>query len=754
MTSTKRLTISIFGTVQGVGFRPFVYRLAQGNSLTGFVKNQGGIVKLEAQGNEADLKNFTRELKKRAPKASRILRIESAEIAIATNETSFEIVNSETAKNSFTPPSDIAMCEFCRRELLDKNDRRYRYPFINCTECGPRLTIIERAPYDRAQTTMADFAMCESCKSEYENPLNRRYHAEPIACEVCGPSCFCADFMGEAAILHAVETLKQGKIVAIKGIGGYHLVCKVEREIIESLREKKGRDAKPFAVMARDTETVKKYLKVNDAEQKMLESAAAPIVVLEQNERKFFENLLSTDTDTVGVMLPYTPLHTLIMEEFEFLVMTSGNFAGEAIIFDDNLAKSSFLGVAKEVLSHNRPIFAPIDDSVARIFEGVPQIIRRARGYAPKPLICDEMEEDSPTILAAGAQMKSAFALNRGNELFLSQHIGELESVLDAYTCEIERYKLMLGVEPEAAVIDLHPAYSYRDYFEKSGLKIVEIQHHRAHIASCFVENQLKSTEEVIGIALDGLGFGDDGALWGGEIFSGNILSLTRVASLTPITLPRGESAKYPYISALSVGADERIFANDARIATNIQLVKSVIANNVNTIKCTSAGRLFDAAAAILGLKNTASFDGEAGMALETYANDALGKSADTYDVSLIKAENGLIEMRHQGIFAGIFADVARGESASNIAFKFHASLAKLITLGATATREKSGINTVLLSGGVFQNILLLSLVCENLRALGFIVYTHGDTVPTNDGGLSIGQLFIYNAELFAKKQP
>jgi len=754
MTSIKRLTISLFGTVQGVGFRPFVYRIACENNLTGFVKNRGGIVKIEAQGSAENLNNFTRELKEKPPKASNIVHAESAEIAIIEDELSFEIIKSESAENSFTPPSDIAMCERCRRELFDKNNHRYRYPFINCTECGSRLTIIKSAPYDRAQTTMAGFAMCDDCKREYENPLNRRYHAEPIACEKCGPSCFCDGFSGEAAISRAVETLKQGKIVAIKGIGGYHLCCKVERGVIGDLREKKGRDAKPFALMARNTATVQKYLKVSDAERKMLESAAAPITILAQNEHNFFRDLLSADTDTVGVMLPYTPLHTLIMEEFDFLVVTSGNFGGEAIIFDDESAKNAFLSVADTILSHNRPIFAPIDDSVARIFEGTPQIIRRARGFSPKPLIYEEIGSNSPTILAAGAQMKSAFAINRGNELFLSQHIGELENVLEAYTREIERYKLMLGVEPEAVAIDLHPTYSYREYFENLGLKTVEIQHHRAHIASCFVENRLKLDEKVIGIALDGLGFGDDGTLWGGEIFSGNIWDLTRVAHLTPITLPRGESAKYPYISALSVGTDGAMFASDERIAANIPLVQGVIESHVNTIKCTSAGRLFDAAAAILGLKNIASFDGEAGMALETRAKHAPDKSVDTYAVSLENREDGLIEMCHRSIFEEIFADLARSECIENIAFKFHVSLAKLVTLGAVAAREKSGINIVLLSGGVFQNTLLLGLIVENLRKLNFVVHTHGDTVPTNDGGIALGQLLIlrgYRVQTFIK---
>jgi len=733
----KRLFILVEGTVQGVGFRPYIYHLATTRGLIGNVKNIGGTVAIEVQGDTKNVDIFLSDITKYAPKASYITNISYTNKDLKSGECFF-IFESENSEAYFTPSVDIAMCEKCKKELFNPRDKRYRYPFINCTECGPRWTIIYKAPYDRENTTMADFPMCKNCKSEYLNENDRRYHAEPIACKECGPTIFCDENEGEKALKRAVHHLKDGKIVAVKGIGGYHLACLPNTDIVKNLRERKNRDNKPFAVMMRDIAIVKTYCEVSEKEEELLLSEKAPIVILEGKSGNRLSEVLSGDTTTIGVLLPYTPLHALLLEHFDCLIMTSGNAGGQAIIFDDKTARDILSDIADSVLWHNRPICAPIDDSVSRVFDGHEYIIRHSRGYAPSPIIYNGLSKSS--VFAAGAEMKSAFAVSKNDKIFLSQHIGELHDVIEYYILEIERYLSVLNIKPDFAVVDAHPNYSYHEYLSSIGIETIKVQHHRAHIAACFVENGLKIDESVIGVALDGLGYGDDGALWGGEIFTGNIYNLKRTVHLEYFDLPRGESALKPYVSAVSLGADNFNFAGvDPYLA---ELAKNVIKNKVNTVKTSSAGRLFDGAAAVLNLKTVATYDGEAGLALESLAYTSKKKKIKEYEVYLSQKGDTFF-MSHSSIFSGMIDDLKNGVETAEIALKFHYSLAQLIFLGVLKAREVSGCSTVLLSGGVFQNILFLDIMYKKLKDGGFSVYTHQGKVPSNDGGIAVGQLLI-----------
>ncbi|GAC1446015.1 MAG: carbamoyltransferase HypF [Pyrinomonadaceae bacterium] len=754
-----RTQILVRGIVQGVGFRPFVYSLAQRQSLKGRVFNNSIGVLIDVEGECGIIEQFINEIKMNPPPLSLIDSIERNDNLNAAHYNDFRIIESDSNGAKFTPISaDIATCADCLREMSDSQDRRHRYPFINCTNCGPRFTIIEGIPYDRAQTTMRDFKMCAACRSEYENPLDRRFHAEPTACAICGPRIFLTDARGceiesgDETIKRAQLLLSQGKIIAIKGIGGFHLACDaLNAEAVERLRERKYREDKPFAMMAGSIGVIKEYCFVSECEESLLVAESRPIVLLRKKFDAAIPQAIAPRANSLGFMLPYSPLHHLLFENSDRpLVMTSANISDEPICYENRDALERLQNIADCFLLHNRRIHIRTDDSVMRACGENQIILRRSRGYAPAPVKTTFKFERE--ILACGAELKNTFCLTRANYAFVGHHIGDLENLetLGSFTQGIEHYKRLFHLQPEIVAYDLHPEYLSTKYalaLDEITTKI-GIQHHHAHVASCMVDNDIEG--DCIGVVLDGLGYGTDGRLWGGEFFSANFAEAERLAHLEYVPMPGGAKAiREPWrMAAIYL---HRAYGDDF-VHLKIPFVQKMnketwktlrrmTETNTNSPETSSMGRLFDAVSSLLGLREVVNYEGQAAVELEAIAELAL---TDGYEFE-IDTQSNLI--KSGAVIRGIVEDLRADVSPQKISTKFHYGVAQLIASVARRIRDERKLRRIVLSGGVFQNMLLLENVYRILKEDGFDVFTHR-RVPTNDGGIALGQAAIANARL------
>jgi len=757
----ERREIAIRGIVQGVGFRPFVYGLASRLKLNGFVRNSTGGVHIEVEGERGELDRFLDEIRKSPPPLSRIEELHWRTRAMC-GEASFRIEKSEAEVGAPVMISpDVATCDECLAEMFDPGDRRYRYPFLNCTNCGPRLTIISAAPYDRQRTTMAGFEMCAECRREYEDPTNRRFHAQPTACAVCGPKLMLFDANGKEMpndpIAKCAEAIGAGKIVAIKGLGGYHLACDARNEeAVRELRRRKHRDEKPFAVMVRDVEAARFICEVSQAEEELLRSAARPIVLLRRSEESAagaaaYEGLpdnVAPRNPNVGVMLPYTPVHHLLFSalstEHSALIMTSGNRADEPIATGEPEVFERLRGIADLFLTNNRGIHVRCDDSVVRVVDGRQSLIRRSRGYAPRPIRL--RVECAQPILAVGGQLKNTFALARGRHAIVSHHIGDLDHYLAraAFERDIALYEKLFEIAPAVIAHDLHPDYGSTRYAQKrareTGAQLIAVQHHHAHMASCMAEHGLH--ERVIGVSLDGTGYGTDGAIWGGEFLVGDLVDFRRVAHLRYVPMPGGESAiKQPWRMAISYLRDAGL--DDATRHPAAATIGQMLAKNVNCPPTSSMGRLFDAVAALIGVRQEVSFEGQAAVELEALA--ARGETTESYEFQIISGEP--LEISAATMIRAIVEDLQRNIPIAEIARKFQNSVARLIGKVCKQLRETFGIETVVLSGGVCMNTLLMQRSIAILSREGFRTFAQ-ELVPANDGGLSLGQIAVAAARM------
>ncbi len=735
-----RIRIQVRGIVQGVGFRPFVYRQAARFGLSGFVQNTGSGVTIEIEGESAACAGFLAALSAEAPPLSRIQSIEPNEIP-TTGERGFTIIASEGGEKSALVSPDIGICDDCRQELFTPSDRRYRYPFINCTNCGPRFSIIEDIPYDRKFTSMRGFRQCAPCQSEYENPLNRRFHAQPNACAVCGPRLsFLVDGIeqeGDPVALFA-EAIRAGKIVAVKGIGGFHLACSATNETAALLlRARKQRYEKPFAVMLRDVDDVRHYCTVSSEEEALLTSAKKPIVLLQKRTDSALAPSVAPENHRLGVMLPYTPLHCLLLEETPALVLTSGNVSDRPMLYRDKDVPAAFASLSDAVLTHNRPIVRRVDDSVFVTSLGEPRPLRRARGWAPEPV---PITAGQSHILAMGAQQKNTFCLVKDGQAFLSSHVGDLDDpdTEAEYLREIVSMQRLFSVEPEVVACDLHPDYASTRLAQEMHLPLITIQHHHAHFASVLAEHAMQSP--ALGFIWDGTGYGEDGTIWGGETLFGTVVQSQRIGHILPFRLFGGEAAVHePWRVALSVAELTLDRAQALQLfparAREAEVLLRASDAGLNAPVTTSMGRLFDAVAALCRLRETVSYEGQAAIELEQIADES---EQDRYRFSIVREPDGWI-YDWRSVVQGVILDAASGVLPSRISMRFHRALAALIVDAAKVHREATDCKLVALSGGCFQNELLLKLCVEELTRAGFTVLINR-LVPCNDGGISYGQ--------------
>ncbi len=751
--------------MQGVGFRPFVFSLARQRALKGRVLNNPAGVLIDIEGEATTIDHFVSALSLNSPPCSLVESVERRDNLALAHYPDFRIVESTTNGAKFTPiAADSATCRDCLAELFNPQDRRYRYPFINCTNCGPRFTIIEDIPYDRAQTTMRDFAMCAACRAEYENPLDRRFHAEPIACSLCGPRLSLTDAYGRAvepdaltndgALSRVRGLLLDGQIVVIKGIGGFHLACDaLNAEAVERLRQRKYREDKPFALMANSVALIREYCAASEAEAALLASERRPVVLLTKRAEAVIPEAVAPGVHTLGFMLPYSPLHYLLIENLDRpLVLTSGNVAAEPVCYEDDEATQRLNKIADYFLLHNRRIHLRTDDSVTRLHAGREMILRRSRGYAPAPV--KTSFKFAREILACGAELKNTFCLTRDNYAFISHHIGDLENLetLRSFTAGIEHYKRLFHLQPDVVAYDLHPEYLSTKYalaLDETSDKL-GVQHHHAHIASCMADNEIDG--DVIGIALDGLGFGTDGHLWGGEFFVANFADAERIAHLDYIPMPGGAQAiREPWRMAavyLHRTLGDEFLQLDIPFVQGLDrrawtTLRRMLLTGTNSPETSSMGRLFDAVASLLGLRNVVNYEGQAAIELETLA---ARPATQSYEFEI--AAGGSI-IKADAVIRRAVADLLDGVPAPTVSAKFHLGVAHLIGAVARNVRDVRRLNRVVLSGGVFQNMLLLDHACRILAADGFEVFTHS-RVPTNDGGISFGQAAVANARLAA----
>jgi len=748
----ERRAIVVRGIVQGVGFRPFVCNLATRLHLHGFVRNQTGTLLIEVEGEPPSLEQFLTELANRPPPLAHVEHL-SWEAMPPQGERQFSIASSEFAPTSpvFISP-DVATCADCLAELFDPANRRHGYPFLNCTNCGPRLTIITGAPYDRPRTTMASFVMCPACRAEYDHPADRRFHAQPTACADCGPRLQILDAAGRPVpapdpLAHFAAALRDGRIGALKGLGGYHLACDARsRATVAELRRRKHRDEKPFAVMVPDLAAAEKIGAVGPAERELLLSPRAPIVLLHKRPRAVAEEVAPRNP-YLGVLLPYTPLHHLLLRAAggRPLVMTSGNRSDEPIAYRDDEAPEKLAGIADLFLVHDRPIHVRCDDSVTRVVDGAELPLRRSRGYAPAPV---QLPFECPgPILAVGGQLKGTFALGRGRQAFLSHHLGDLDhyEAYRAFEKDVALYEQLFAIVPQVIVHDLHPDYVTSRYAQERaarlGIPLLAVQHHHAHMVSCMAENGL--AEPVIGVTFDGTGFGTDGAVWGGEFLVGDYRAFRRAATLRYVGLPGGDQAiREPWRMAVAhlVDAEVELRPLKARLLpVEVRTVERMLERRINTPLTSSAGRLFDAVAALAGVRDRVSYEGQAAVELEWLATGV--ESDGTYPFALSPGENPLV-VDTRPLIRALAEDTRRGVRTALIARRFHSTLVELIAAVCDRLRGATGLGAVVLSGGVFLNALLTREVSARLGADGFEVYRHR-LVPPNDGGLSLGQLAV-----------
>ena len=746
----KRLEVG--GIVQGVGFRPFVYQLARRHGLAGWVLNDPEGVKIEVEGPWEAINRFVRELQTDAPALAEISDLKQTFVP-PLGETQFEIRKSRAGEERRTLISpDTNVCADCLRELFDPNDRRYRYPFINCTNCGPRYTIIERIPYDRPNTTMSKFPMCAACSREYHDPADRRFHAQPVACPECGPRVELWDAKGrvldvEDPIRETAMRLKRGEILAIKGLGGFHLAVDATNEdAVRELRRRKRREQKPLAVMSGDLASTEQYARFNDAERELLLSFRRPIVLLRKKLPEALAPSVAPRSRCYGVMLPYTPIQYLLFAEgFLSLVMTSGNLSDEPICIANEEAAERLQGIADAFLVHDRDIHARSDDSVTRVMAGRGRVLRRARGYVPMPTA---LQAEGAETLAVGAELKGTIALAKGRNAFLSQHLGDLKSeiALNFFEEAVGHLQRILEINPKVVAHDLHPDYlSTRHAKSMTGLRRVAVQHHHAHIAAVLAERRERGP--VIGVALDGTGQGDDGTIWGGEFLVADFEGYRRVGHLAPMPLPGGDAAvEEPWRTAVAYlyaafGPEWRRL--DIPFVRRIDLsraavVTQLIDRRVNTPYTSSTGRLFDAVSSLLGICDRNSYEGQAPMELEGIAQEGTTSSLD-YEV---RAENGVLLLDPASFIRSAVERIRQGAAVEVISAEFHNAVADAVAEMCERLREHEGVSRVALSGGCFQNLLLFERVVAKLEAGEFRVLTH-DLVPPNDGCIALGQAAV-----------
>jgi len=791
MTESLRLRITIKGVVQGVGFRPFIYRLAREMELKGWVNNSAQGVMIEVEGKEPQLEKFIVRMNQEKPAHSFIQSFQSVYLD-SIGYTEFQIQESDASseKVALVMP-DIATCPECLKEIFDSHNRRYLYPFTNCTHCGPRYSIIEDLPYDRCHTSMKNFTMCPSCQKEYDDPLDRRFHAQPNACGECGPHVEIWDEEGNilcahhAAIVKAAEAIKTGRIVAVKGLGGFHLMADARNEkAVARLRERKHREEKPLALLFPSLKAVEEVCLVSDLEKYLLGSSESPIVLLPKKESWLiglfqnknvevanintfsslgkrpnidFHNVFNEEkvnkrypiapsvapgNPGLGGMLPYTPLHYILMRELSFpVVATSGNISDEPICTDEQQALSTLQGIADLFLIHNRPIVRHVDDSVVRMMMQRPLVLRRARGYAPLPV---HLKEEFPTVLAVGGHLKNTVALSVKDNIFISQHIGDLETKksFDTFKTTIESLTKLYDTRISRVACDMHPEYISTQQAHLIDKPMTRVQHHHAHIVSCMAENELQG--KVLGVSWDGTGYGTDNTIWGGEFLLSTLTDFERIGHLRTFRLPGGEVAiKEPRRTAFGLLYEmykEKVTdlkdlpCLQAFCADEFFIIQRMIDKKFNSPKTSSAGRLFDAVASLIGLRQSVSFEGQAAMALEHVMNHA--KTSEWYNFELIDKPPGGFIVDWSKIIEEVIRDVRAGIALGMISARFHNALVEVIVDTARRAKEKR----VVLSGGCFQNKYLTERAIVRLRAEGFQVYWH-QSVPPNDGGIALGQL-------------
>ena len=742
-----RTAIRVEGIVQGVGFRPFVYTLATGLGLAGFVGNDVDGVFAEVEGPPAAVTEFLRRLERDPPPLARIERVTATTVA-PRGTTEFAIAPSPAAGPRRTLVSaDTATCADCLRELADPDDRRYRYPFINCTNCGPRFTIVRDVPYDRPFTTMAPFAMCEACAAEYHDPADRRFHAQPTCCAACGPELTLRDQARQPlpgdALTAAAELLRAGQILAVKGLGGYHLAADATcDQAAAALRARKHREDKPFAVLINDLAEARDLVAVDEAAATLLTGPARPIVLLPRRPGTAIAPAVAPGNRSLGVMLPYTPLHHLLVRAAAGpIILTSGNVSDEPIAYRDDDALARLATVADAFLTHDRAIHIRTDDSVARTFRGRPVLIRRSRGYVPEPVTAGA--GFPRPVLACGAELKNTFCLAKGRHAFVSHHVGDLENAetLRSFTEGIDHFRRLFDIEPQVVAHDLHPEYLSTKYaLDLDGVGLLGVQHHHAHIASCLADNTADyraGDGPVIGVAFDGTGYGTDGTIWGGEFLVAGLASFERAGHLVPVPMPGGAAAiRQPWrMAAAYLNRDDLDVAR--RNAERWAAVTAMAARGVNAPFTSSAGRLFDAAAALLGVRDTINYEGQAAIELEQLADPA---ETGAYPAAVVAGDP--FQIRAADLLTALISDLTANVPAAVIAARFHHGVAAAIEAGCLLLRDRRGLTSVALSGGVFQNMLLLHATATRLEARGFRVLTHS-RVPCNDGGISLGQAVI-----------
>ena len=779
--------IRVYGIVQGVGFRLTVSRHAMARGIRGSVSNKGPYVEIFAQGRQQDVDGFIGDIENRPPKRAAILKLLVEPVEEPEEFTQFDIIESEKTKGEIFVSPDIAICDECKEEMFDPKNRRYLHPFINCTCCGPRLTILDSLPYDRERTSMKEFPMCPSCADEYHNPDTRRYDAQPVCCNDCGPEVYLIgrEERGREAITYTRKTIASGGIVAIKGIGGFHLCCDAtSEEAVQRLRKLKRRPVKPFAVMAQDLETVKEVCQVSEEQEKILDGHQKPILLLDKlinqsNKQETGGKLcesIAPGNPKVGVMLPYAPVQLLLfhyddgIEMPKLLVMTSGNTSGAPICRDDHEAVEELSYLCDCILSHDRKIRIRADDSVMDFYKGEPYMIRRSRGYAPLPFMVSTPWKGQ--VIAAGGELKNTFCIGVDNRFYPSPYVGDLEDLrtVKALKETIGRLETLLEVQPEVVVCDLHPKYNSTVVAEELGLPVLKVQHHYAHILSCMAENDCE--EKVIGVSFDGTGYGTDGTIWGGEILMADHQGFTRIGSIEPFVQVGGDvSAKEGWRIAVSL-----IWQNTGNMEKTLDTVQklglcteqeakvlvTMAQRKLNAVTSTSAGRLFDGVSAILGIRRASTFEGEASTALEFAAEawraqeiqkknvDIRVKSLKMWmtekkdipenpGTSASSTEERKFVLNTGDIVAHLVQEKLAGEDSGKLAYEFHRALAEQILAACEAAEQETGIKKVALSGGVFQNRLLLELVDDGLAERGFEVLKHS-LIPPNDGGIALGQ--------------